>query len=78
MQGVELIIKAEKVILKQRGIIASDYCRSPSYASTSASRRRLNSLCAICGVAEMTTVDYICYRTRTPPVVDGNLRNQSG
>ena len=31
MQGVELIIKAEKVILKRRGIIASDYCRSPSY-----------------------------------------------
>jgi dihydrodipicolinate synthase/N-acetylneuraminate lyase len=31
MQGVELIIKAEKVILKQRGIIASDYCRSPAY-----------------------------------------------
>jgi len=31
MQGVELIIKVEKVILKQRGIIASDYCRSPSY-----------------------------------------------
>jgi len=32
MQGVELIIKAEKVILKRRGIIASDYCRSPSYS----------------------------------------------
>ncbi len=32
MQSVELIIKAEKVILKQRGIIASDYCRSPSYS----------------------------------------------
>jgi len=31
MQGVELIIKAEKVILKRRGIIASNYCRSPSY-----------------------------------------------
>ena len=31
MQGVELIIKVEKVILKQRGIIASDYCRSPAY-----------------------------------------------
>ena len=31
MQTVELIIKAEKVILKRRGIIASDYCRSPSY-----------------------------------------------
>jgi dihydrodipicolinate synthase/N-acetylneuraminate lyase len=32
MQGVELIIKVEKVILKRRGIIASDYCRNPSYA----------------------------------------------
>lgn len=31
MQGVELIVKAEKVILQRRGIIASDYCRSPSY-----------------------------------------------
>jgi len=31
MQGVELIIRVEKVILKRRGIIASDYCRSPSY-----------------------------------------------
>jgi 4-hydroxy-tetrahydrodipicolinate synthase len=32
MQGVELIIKVEKVILKRRGMIASDYCRSPAYA----------------------------------------------
>lgn len=32
MQGVELIVKAEKVILQRRGIIASDYCRSPAYA----------------------------------------------
>lgn len=32
MQGVELIVKAEKVILKRRGLIASDYCRSPAYA----------------------------------------------
>lgn len=31
MQGVELIVKAEKVILKRRGLIASDYCRSPFY-----------------------------------------------
>ena len=31
MQGVELIVKVEKVILKRRGIIASDYCRSPAY-----------------------------------------------
>ena len=32
MQGVELIVRAEKVILQRRGIIAADYCRSPSYA----------------------------------------------
>ena len=31
MQGIELIIRVEKVILKKRGMIASDYCRSPSY-----------------------------------------------
>lgn len=31
MQGVELIIRVEKVILKRRGIIASDYCRGPAY-----------------------------------------------
>jgi dihydrodipicolinate synthase/N-acetylneuraminate lyase len=31
MQGVELIIRVEKLILKKRGIIASDYCRSPAY-----------------------------------------------
>jgi len=32
MQGIELIIRVEKLILKKRGIIASDYCRSPAYA----------------------------------------------
>jgi 4-hydroxy-tetrahydrodipicolinate synthase len=32
MQGVELIIKVEKTILKRRGIIGTDYCRSPAYA----------------------------------------------
>ena len=31
MQGVELIIKVEKVILKKRGLLASDYCRGPAY-----------------------------------------------
>lgn len=31
MQGVELIIRAEKQILQQRGLIASNYCRSPAY-----------------------------------------------
>jgi dihydrodipicolinate synthase/N-acetylneuraminate lyase len=32
MQGVELIIAAEKQILQRRGIIASAYCRSPAYS----------------------------------------------
>ena len=32
MQGVELIIKIEKTILRRRGLIASDYCRAPSYS----------------------------------------------
>jgi dihydrodipicolinate synthase/N-acetylneuraminate lyase len=32
MQSVELIVKAEKMILQRRGLIASEYCRSPSYA----------------------------------------------
>jgi dihydrodipicolinate synthase/N-acetylneuraminate lyase len=31
MQGIELIICAEKRILLRRGLIASDYCRHPSY-----------------------------------------------
>ncbi len=31
MQGTELIIAAEKLILQRRGIIASAYCRSPAY-----------------------------------------------
>lgn len=31
MQGSEMIIKAEKVILQKRGIIATDYCRQPAY-----------------------------------------------
>lgn len=31
MQGVELIIKAEKVVLERRGIISSSYCRRPDY-----------------------------------------------
>ncbi|GAB4120563.1 MAG: dihydrodipicolinate synthase family protein [Roseiflexaceae bacterium] len=31
MQGVELIIRAEKHILFRRGLIASDYCRHPAY-----------------------------------------------
>jgi 4-hydroxy-tetrahydrodipicolinate synthase len=32
MQGVELIVKAEKTILWRRGIIASAYCRAPAYS----------------------------------------------
>lgn len=32
-QNVEQIISFEKKILKKRGIIASDYCRKPSYAT---------------------------------------------
>jgi dihydrodipicolinate synthase/N-acetylneuraminate lyase len=31
MQGVELIIRVEKLILKKRGIIDCDYCRSPAF-----------------------------------------------
>jgi len=31
MQAVELIIRVEKLILKKRGIIDCDYCRSPAY-----------------------------------------------
>lgn len=30
-QNVEMIIRFEKMILKKRGIIPSDYCRKPSY-----------------------------------------------
>ncbi|MBP1934214.1 dihydrodipicolinate synthase family protein [Ammoniphilus resinae] len=32
MQGVELIVKAEKTILQKRGIIESNYCRKPNYS----------------------------------------------
>lgn len=32
MQGIELVIRCEKVLLKHRGWIASDYCREPSYS----------------------------------------------
>jgi len=42
MQGVELIIKVEKMILKKRGIIASDYCRSPSYYLDDGERARID------------------------------------
>lgn len=45
MQGVELIIKAEKIILQQRGIIASDYCRAISYQMDQFERERIDSFC---------------------------------
>ncbi len=41
MQGVELIVKAEKVILRERGLIASDYCRSPAYALDDREREQI-------------------------------------
>ncbi len=31
MQSLEFVIRADKTILHRRGLIASDYCRSPSY-----------------------------------------------
>ncbi len=46
MQAVELIIRAEKVILKQRGLIASDYCRSPSYALDAHERGQIDQFIA--------------------------------
>lgn len=42
MQGIELIIKVEKVILKKRGIITSDYCRSPAYVLDEEERKQIN------------------------------------
>ena len=41
MQGVELIIRFEKLILKKRGIIDCDYCRSPSYQLDDIERRQV-------------------------------------
>jgi 4-hydroxy-tetrahydrodipicolinate synthase len=41
MQSVDLIVKAEKVILQRRGIIASDYCRSPAYALDTAEHAQI-------------------------------------
>jgi 2-keto-3-deoxy-L-arabinonate dehydratase len=31
MQSLEFVIRADKVILHRRGLIASDYCRAPTY-----------------------------------------------
>ena len=38
MQGVELIVQAEKSILARRGLIAGDYCRRPGYVMDSEER----------------------------------------
>ena len=46
MQGVELIIRAEKTILQRRGIIASDYCRSPAYTLDSQEHAQINQFLA--------------------------------
>jgi len=46
MQGIELIVKIEKVILKKRGIISSDYCRSPFYALDEREVERIDSFLA--------------------------------
>lgn len=46
MQGVELIIKAEKVILHKRGILASSYCRQPDYALDEAEERMIDDFMA--------------------------------
>ena len=46
MQGIELIVKTEKVILKKRGIIGSDYCRSPFYALDERELERIDSFLA--------------------------------
>ena len=42
MQGVELIVKVEKVILRKRGIIASDYCRSPAHTLDERERAQID------------------------------------
>jgi len=42
MQSVELIIKVEKMILKKRGIIASDYCRSPAYVLDDVEQKQID------------------------------------
>lgn len=46
MQGIELIVKIEKVILKQRGIIGSDYCRSPFYTLDKRELQQIDSFLA--------------------------------
>lgn len=46
MQGVELIIRAEKHILVRRGLIASDYCRHPAYTLDAAERTQIEQFLA--------------------------------
>lgn len=43
MQGIELLIKAEKIILQRRGIIASDYCRAISYVMDPSETRLIDA-----------------------------------
>ena len=42
MQDCEYIIQVEKTILRKRGIIASDYCRKPSYLLTGADSKAID------------------------------------
>jgi 4-hydroxy-tetrahydrodipicolinate synthase len=42
MQGVELIVQAEKSILARRGLIAGDYCRRPGYVMDGEERRMID------------------------------------
>lgn len=46
MQGVELIIRAEKRILQRRGLIASDYCRHPCYRLDTAEEEQIEQFLA--------------------------------
>lgn len=41
MQGIEMVIRCEKVLLKHRGWIASEYCREPTYTLNSFQRLEL-------------------------------------
>ena len=43
MQTVEMVIAADKLLLKERGIIASDRCRKPSFELDGLTRRRILS-----------------------------------
>lgn len=46
MHGIELIIRVEKLILKKRRIIASDYCRNPAYALDHRERMQVDQFIA--------------------------------